>query len=138
MPHYPYLIIGGGMAAAAAVEAIDEVDGGKVIAVISSDAQKPYDRPPISKALWKGEKQVDEVFRPLSDKVTFHAWRTITKLEPKEHRATDNLGTVYTYDKALLVTGASPRHLPFGGDNIIYYRTLDTYRQLRGLADKHE
>ena len=27
MPHYPYLIIGGGMAAAAAIEGIREVDG---------------------------------------------------------------------------------------------------------------
>jgi len=124
MPHYPYLIIGGGMAAAAAVEGIREVDSDKEIAVISSDTQKPYDRPPLSKALWKGDKKVDEVFRQLSDKVTFHAWRTITRLEPNEHRATDDLGTVYTYDKALLVTGATPRHLPFGGDNIIYFRTL--------------
>jgi NADPH-dependent 2,4-dienoyl-CoA reductase/sulfur reductase-like enzyme len=88
--------------------------------------------------LWKSEENIQEVFRPMSEQVTFHAWRTITRLEPKEHRATDDQGTVYTYDKALLVTGASPRQLPFGGDHIIYYRTLDTYRQLRGLADKHE
>jgi len=138
MPHYPYLIIGGGMAAAAAVEGISEVDGKKEIAVISSDTQKPYDRPPLSKALWKDDKKVEEVFRPLSEQATFHGWRTITKLEPNEHRATDDQGVVYSYDKALLVTGATPRRLPFGGDNIIYFRTLDTYRQLRGLAEKHD
>src|SRR5262245_49317185 len=138
MPHYPYLIIGGGMAAAAAVEGIREADGEKEIAIISSDSQKLYDRPPLSNALAKGDKAVDDVFRPLSDKVTFHGWRTITKLEAKEHRATDDLGTTYTYDKLLLAPGATPRHLPIGGDNIIYYRTLDTYRLLRGVADKHD
>jgi len=132
------LIIGGGMAAAAAVEGIGEVDGDKEIAMISSDTQKPYDRPPLSKAMWKDDKKIEEVFRPLSEQVTFQGWRTITKLEPNEHRATDDQGTVYSYDKALLVTGATPRRLPFGGDNIIYFRTLDTYRQLRGLAEKHD
>jgi NADPH-dependent 2,4-dienoyl-CoA reductase/sulfur reductase-like enzyme len=138
MPHYPYLIIGGGMAAAAAVEGIGEVDGDKKIGIVSSDAQKPYDRPPLSKALWKGDAKVEDVFRPLSERVEFHGGRTITRLEPKEHQATDAQGIEYTYEKLLLATGATPRRLPFGGDNIIYYRTLDTYRHLRGLAADHD
>jgi NADPH-dependent 2,4-dienoyl-CoA reductase/sulfur reductase-like enzyme len=138
MPHYPYLIIGGGMAAAAAVEGIGEVDGDKEIALISSDTEKPYDRPPLSKALWKGDTKAEEIFRPLNEQVKFVGGRTVTKLEPNEHRATDDQGTTYTYDKALLVTGASPRRLPFGGDNIIYYRTFDTYRHLHELAEKQD
>lgn len=138
MPHYPYLIIGGGMAAAAAVEGIGETDGEKEIAILSSEAQKPYDRPPLTKALWKGDTKVEEIFRPLDDRVTFHGGRRVTQLEPKEHRVLDSQGETYTYDKLLLATGATPRRLPFGGDNIIYYRTLDTYRHLRGLADKHD
>ncbi len=138
MSHYPYLIIGGGMAAAAAVEGIREVEGDKEIALISRETQKPYDRPPLSKQLWKEDKKVEEIFRPLAEPVTFYGGRTVTQLEPNEHRVTDDQGTVYSYDKLLLVTGATPRHLPFGGDNIIYYRTLDTYRHLRGLVEKQD
>jgi 3-phenylpropionate/trans-cinnamate dioxygenase ferredoxin reductase component len=36
----------------------------------------------------------------------------------------------------LFATGGRPRRLPFGGDEVIYYRTLDDYRQLRAFADR--
>ena len=38
-------------------------------------------------------------------------------------------------DKLLLATGSTPRRLPFGEDQIIYFRTLDDYQRLRGLTD---
>ena len=41
----------------------------------------------------------------------------------------------YGYEKLLLATGGRPRRLPFGGDEVIYFRTLDDYRHLRALAD---
>src|SRR5690606_5976693 len=47
-------------------------------------------------------------------------------------------GEQYRFEKLLLATGGSPRRLPFGGDNIIYYRDLDSYRRLRGLAAEHD
>jgi NADPH-dependent 2,4-dienoyl-CoA reductase/sulfur reductase-like enzyme len=34
----------------------------------------------------------------------------------------------------LLATGGRPRRLPFGGDEVIYFRTLGDYRRLRGLT----
>ena len=34
-----------------------------------------------------------------------------------------------------LATGGTPRRLPFGGDSVIYFRTVDDYRRLRTLAD---
>ena len=140
MPHYPYLIIGGGMAAAAAIEGIREVDGEHEIALISAESEKPYDRPPLSKALWKDDDdtEVEDIFRPVNDLVQFYGGRTVTLLEPEAHRVTDDQDTTYTYDKLLLAMGSTPKRLPFGGDNIIYYRTLDTYRQLRALAKEHD
>jgi NADPH-dependent 2,4-dienoyl-CoA reductase/sulfur reductase-like enzyme len=36
----------------------------------------------------------------------------------------------------LLATGGSPRRLPFGGEHIIYFRTLADYRRLRALTEK--
>ena len=32
--------------------------------------------------------------------------------------------------------GAPPRRLSFGGDRIIYFRTLDDYQRLRALAER--
>ena len=56
MSHSTYLIVGGGMAADAAVRGIREVDPNGSIGLISADPNPPYDRPPLSKGLWKGER----------------------------------------------------------------------------------
>jgi NADPH-dependent 2,4-dienoyl-CoA reductase/sulfur reductase-like enzyme len=51
---------------------------------------------------------------------------------------TDDQGTGYSFDKLLLATGGTPRRLPFGGDQIIYFRTLEDYRRLRALAEQKQ
>jgi len=53
MTHYPYLIIGGGMTAHAAVQGLRSVDDRGAIAVIGGEPTPPYARPPLSKALWR-------------------------------------------------------------------------------------
>lgn len=136
MPDYTYLIIGGGMTAAAAVAGIREVDGQGSIGVIGSEPDPPYDRPPLSKALWK-DQPLESIWRQMDSRsVTFHLGRTARELDPQRKRVTDDQGTAYTFDKLLLATGCTPRRLPFGGDPIIYYRTVDDYRRLRGLAEQ--
>jgi len=49
---------------------------------------------------------------------------------------TDDKKEVYSFDKLLLATGGLPRRLPFGDDDIIYYRTLGDYRRLRDTTSK--
>ena len=134
MPHYTYLIIGGGMAAGAAIEGIREVNSYGSVGLIGADSHPPYDRPPLSKGLWKG-KSVDTIWRKIEPEgVTLHLGREARTLEPQNKRVTDDQGTVYTYDKLLLATGGSPRRLPFGADDIIYYRTLGDYERLLALT----
>lgn len=136
--HYTYLIIGGGMTGAAAANGIREEDSEGSIGVVSMESHMPYDRPPLSKKLWTGQKMLEEIFRQTPEDVEFHLGRRITsvQLEPKQATAED--GEVFTFDKLLLATGGTPRELPFGGDSIIYYRTLDSYERLRGLANAHD
>jgi hypothetical protein len=62
MPNYTYLIVGGGMTADAAVHGIREVDRGGSIGVLSAEGHPPYDRPPLSKKLWKG-KPLESIWR---------------------------------------------------------------------------
>jgi NADPH-dependent 2,4-dienoyl-CoA reductase/sulfur reductase-like enzyme len=50
----------------------------------------------------------------------------------------DDQGTEYKYEKLLLATGGTPRRLPFGPQDIIYYRTLDDYLHLRLLSERGE
>ena len=68
MTNYKYLIIGGGMTAAAAVDGIREVDSTGAIGLISAELDAPYNRPPLSKALWKG-KPLDTIWRKTENKL---------------------------------------------------------------------
>jgi 3-phenylpropionate/trans-cinnamate dioxygenase ferredoxin reductase component len=138
MPTYKYFIIGGGMTADAAVQGIREVDSSGSIGLISMESDPPYDRPPLTKGLWK-DKSFDSIWRGAAkENAELHLGRTVKTLDVKQKTATDDKGTVYSFEKLLMATGGEPRVLPFGGDKIIYYRTAGDYRRLRALADKKQ
>ena len=135
MPSYKYLIIGGGMTADAAIAGIREVDPNGSIGLISDETHPPYNRPPLSKGLWKG-KPLETIFRQSSkENAQIHLGRSAEKINPQSKRVIDDQGQSYSFDKLLLATGGSPRKLPFGGDEVIYFRTLDDFQRLRPLAE---
>ena len=111
-------------------------EGGSRIGLVSAEAHPPYNRPPLSKGLWKG-KPLESIWRQTeSQGVILHLRRTAQHLDPQNRRVTDDQGTVYGYDKLLLATGGAPRRLPFGSGQIIYFRSLDDYECLRALTAK--
>ena len=125
MPNYKYLIIGGGMTGDAAVGGIREVDRTGSIGLIGAEAHRPYNRPPLSKALWKG-KPLESIWRKDDDhSATIHLGRSACNLDSQSKRVTDDQGSVYHFEKLLLATGSTPRRLPFGEEQIIYFHTLD-------------
>ena len=143
-----YVIIGGGMTADAAIEGIREVDPSGSIALIGSEPHPPYNRPPLTKALWKGEPFESIWRRTDRHGVDLRPGRTVTTLDIKQKQATDDQGTAYTWEKLLLATGGAPRRLDAGGApdfagrpgpgfaGVIYYRTLDDYIRLRALTEQ--
>jgi 3-phenylpropionate/trans-cinnamate dioxygenase ferredoxin reductase component len=135
MKHYKYLIVGGGMTGDAAVRGIRELDPDGTIGMIGSEKDMPYARPPLTKGMWKG-RPFERIWRG-TDKLTveFHLGCAVTELDPAARHVRDAEGDEYTYDKLLLATGGTPKRLPFGGEDIIYYRTLQDYMLLRKLAD---
>lgn len=136
MPHYRYLIVGGGMAAAAAIQGIREVDSAGAVGVIGGEPHPPYQRPPLSKALWKGAP-LESVGIDLSQQgVDLLLGHKARALDGEHKRVTDGQGGEYTFDKLLLATGGTPRRFGWGGDDVIYYRTLDDYRKVRALAEQ--
>ena len=118
MTNYNYLIIGGGMTAGSGVDGIREVDANGGIGMISTEPDAPYNRPPLSKALWKG-KPVDSIWRKTENKgVEMHLGRVVKRIVPNEKRVVDDKGDVFTYEKLLLSTGGRPRRLAFDDDQI--------------------
>jgi len=135
MTNYQYLIIGGGMTAAAAVNGIREVDATGAIGLISAEHDAPYDRPPLSKGLWKG-KPLDNIWRKIEHAaVTTHLGRVVREIDPAQKRVVDDARGVFGYGKLLLATGGRPRRLPFDDDEIINFRTLADYRRLHALTE---
>jgi 3-phenylpropionate/trans-cinnamate dioxygenase ferredoxin reductase component len=135
MTNYTYLIVGGGMTADAAVDGIREVDRSGSIGLLCAEGHQPYDRPPLSKKLWKG-KPLESIWRQTERQaVSLHLGRTARRLDLQNKRVIDDQGTAYGYTKLLLATGGTPRRLPFGGEQIIYFRTLDDYERLRALTN---
>ena len=136
MSHYNYVIIGGGMTADAAVGGIREVDAYGSIGLFSKESAPPYNRPPLSKDLWKGTP-LASIWRNTVDRGTeLHLACKVESIDPERKRIVDNRRISHTFDKLLLATGGTPRRLPFGGDQIIYFRTLADYRRLQALAEK--
>jgi NADPH-dependent 2,4-dienoyl-CoA reductase/sulfur reductase-like enzyme len=94
MPNYQYLIIGGGMTAAAAVDGIREVDSTGGIGLISAEPDPPYNRPPLSKALWKGER-LETIWRKAKNELMeIHLCRVVKEIVPTQKRVLDDKGTV--------------------------------------------
>ena len=133
---YDYLIIGAGMTADAAAKAIRAADTSARIGIVGDEAQAPYERPPLSKALWKGDKSAEAIdLGTAASGAELHLGRRVATLDRVAHRAVDGHGDSYHYRRLLLATGATPRRLPFAGNaRVIHFRTLADYQQLRGYA----
>ena len=139
---YSHIIIGGGLAGAAAIEGIRQHDSTGSILLISAEQDPPYDRPPLSKKLWTGAKRVEDIFLHPQSFYTQHAIELklateVTSLDLAGHLVRDRSGNSFSYTKLLLATGGTPRHLTIpGGDlkGLSYYRTLNDYQEVRTSA----
>jgi 3-phenylpropionate/trans-cinnamate dioxygenase ferredoxin reductase subunit len=130
-----YLIVGGGLTGDAACKGIRGVDTEGTIVMVGDERHPPYSRPPLSKALWKGTEE-NTIWRGTAALgVDLRLGHRIVALDLDRHEARSDAGKTYTYEKLLLATGCRPRQLPFGGEDVIYFRTLDDYRKVRAFTD---
>lgn len=135
MKNFDYVIVGGGLAADAAVKGIRKRDKKGTIAIIGEENNPPYVRPNLSKGLWKG-KSLDKIWcNTEKENVELILGRKIVDLNPTKKSLKDNQNQDYHYGKLLLATGGRARKLPFKDDQVIYFRNLEDYKKLRNLSD---
>lgn len=138
MKHYQYLVVGGGLTGDAAIRGIRELDAAGSIGLIGMEPDPPYLRPNLSKGLWKG-RPIEKIWRNTQNLgAQLHLGRKATQLDVLNKYVRDEKGDEYTYDKLLVATGGTPTRLPFGDDNIIYYRNFQDYQRLRTLSEHGE
>jgi 3-phenylpropionate/trans-cinnamate dioxygenase ferredoxin reductase component len=136
MGSYDYIIIGGGMTADSAARGIREIDGTGRIAVFSAENDPPYNRPPLSKGLWKGDP-IDSIWRKITEaQVDFFPGTSVASIDRTARTVETTSGGKHNYERLLLATGGKPKRLPFGGDDVIYFRTVGDYRKLKSYSDE--
>lgn len=120
----------------AAVKGIRELDKDGSIAMISEESNPPYSRPPLTKGLWKNTPE-EKIWKKTSEQnVEILLNTTVNSIDPASKSVLLDSGVKLTYDKLLIATGGKTIKLPFGGDNILYYRTYDDYKKLREISEK--
>jgi NADPH-dependent 2,4-dienoyl-CoA reductase/sulfur reductase-like enzyme len=129
-----YLIVGGGMTADAAVKGIRSRDTDGTIVLVGAESHPPYARPPLTKKLWAGGDEA-KIWRGTAEHgVDLVLGRRVVELDLDAHRAVDDQGDEYVYEKLLLATGGRPRELENADGDVVYFRTFDDYRALRSRA----
>lgn len=136
---FKYVIIGGGMAADAAAHKIREVDAEGSICLISNEEYPPYARPPLSKSLWKGEEELDDIdLETESANLEMHLASSVVRIDPSNKKVIDDKGDEYGYTKLLIATGGIPKKIPkTEGEEIIYYRTKEDFMKLKRKVDEN-
>ena len=134
-----FVIVGGGLAGAKAAEALRKQGFDGRLVMLGAEHHAPYERPPLSKDYLMGKIPREKVFAHAHHWYTEHqvelrSGQLVTGLDrdTSEVRLVD--GSVVSYDKLLLTTGASPRQLQVPGAGAVgvhYLRTLDDSDVLR-------
>ncbi|MGN7931930.1 NAD(P)/FAD-dependent oxidoreductase [Sphingopyxis sp. 22461] len=92
------------------------------IAIIGEEPELPYERPPLSKEYFAGEKEFERIqLRPAKywdeREVTMLLGKRVARVDPAAHTVTTDGGETIGYGKLVWATGGSPRMLPIpGGD----------------------
>jgi len=140
------LILGGGQAAAYASKEIRSIDTNSDVTIISEEKYLPYERPPLSKDYILDKVTFNNLlFFPenfyLENNINFIGSTKITKVDFDNKRISSSLNS-YEYDRLLIATGSSNRHLVVNGqtilpqENIIYLRNFEESNSLKDKIDK--
>ena len=131
-------IVGASLAGAKAAEGARTAGFEGRVVLIGDEPHVPYERPPLSKALLRGEADLASAHVHASDFYEQHDIEvitdTVTAVDPAGHRLRLGRGLQLPFDAAVLATGSAPRTLAIPGvelDGVHYLRTIEDARALR-------
>jgi NADPH-dependent 2,4-dienoyl-CoA reductase/sulfur reductase-like enzyme len=137
------VIIGAGLAGASAADELRSQGFDGDLTLVGAEPHRPYERPPLSKGLLLGDAGPDSVYVHAAGWYAEHHVELVTgtrvtalDLDAGEVVLEDR---TIPFDRVLLATGSTPRHLPMAeqsGADVRYLRTLDDSLALKArLAD---
>lgn len=137
-------IVGGGLAGAKAAEALRAQDFDGDVVIFGAENELPYERPPLSKEFMQGKQDLPEFTVHdtdwyLDQRVEFRPGTRIEKVDPAAKTVALPDGSPLSYDKLLLATGSSSRHIDLPGaeaTGVHYVRTVDDARAIRDVLSE--
>lgn len=125
------VVVGAGLAAAHTVATLREGGHRGRLTLVGDEGEVPYERPPLSKGVLAGTKEVGETAVHDADWYAEHSvdlrlGDAATGIDRERQQVTLSSGAVLDYDVLVLATGAAPRTLPVPGADLAGVRTLRT------------
>jgi 3-phenylpropionate/trans-cinnamate dioxygenase ferredoxin reductase component len=126
------VIVGGGQAAAQAVQSLRQQGFAGAITLLGDEPYPPYQRPPLSKKYFAGELARERLLlRPAAfyaeKNVALEQNARVEEIEPAARRVRLRDGRTLAYDRLLLATGSRARELAVPGADlpgVHYLRTI--------------
>src|SRR5260370_3281960 len=143
-----YLIVGGGIGAASACDALRQHDPKGAVTLVSNEAHLPYHRPDISKSVLKdGAPSVEKLAEKSEDwyrkrSIELRLATLVREFNIERRLAVMENGQTIEFRKACLATGSRARRPHVAGanlGNVVYlrtYRDILAVREILG-SDKH-
>ena len=138
--HYRYVIVGGGLAAASAIEGIRSRDREGSILMFSRENHLPYRRTPLSKDAWAegydlGRLAIHPDGYYDEMKVDVRLRREIVEIDTDHQVLWDERGESVGFDEVLFATGCRPKRLHAHGaaesPNVRYFRDLEDFLDIQ-------
>lgn len=131
MKRYDILIVGAGHGGAQAAIALRQNKFDGSIAMISDEADPPYERPPLSKEYFSGEKTFDRILiRPVAfweqRGVMIRLNSLVAVVDAIAHTVTLSDGSEIGYSQMIWATGGAPRKLTCSGHHLKGVHTVRT------------
>lgn len=133
------VIVGGGLAGAKGAEALRDNDFDGDVILFAAEDHLPYERPPLSKKYLAGKEALPEFTVHDADwyrdnRIDLRPGTRIESVDAAAKTVTLPDGSTVGYDKLLLATGSSSRHVDLPGSDaqgVHYLRTVDESTALR-------
>ncbi len=128
---FDIVIVGAGHGGAQAAIALRQAKFEGTIAVIGDEPELPYERPPLSKEYFSGEKAFERILiRPAAfwaeRNVEMLLNRRVTAVDPAAHSLFTADGATIGYGQLIWAAGGSPRRIGCAGNDLIGVHTVRT------------
>jgi 3-phenylpropionate/trans-cinnamate dioxygenase ferredoxin reductase subunit len=134
-----FVIVGAGLAGAKAAETLRAEGFSGRLLLFGDEGERPYDRPPLSKAYLRGESDRDSLYLHqegfyAAHDIELHTSTAVRSIDPAGRQVELASGERIRYGRLLVATGAASRRLPLPGEDLAGVHYLRSRRDSDALS----